>query len=105
MTARIHFICHDSQHVTKTQFPEFESGYWRVSETDAKRLVGGKLYLHETKREASYFGGDILSYRLVTGPEYHGTIVFTVRSTRDGRGAAWEGKDHDMAWNGEIVED
>ncbi|MFC3078199.1 hypothetical protein ACFODL_08895 [Phenylobacterium terrae] len=103
--ASLHVICRDRLHLHVTQFPEFESGYWDLSEGDAQRLVGGMLYLHQKKGEPSYFGGTVQSYR-VSGPEdvIADRIVFTITATAEGKGASWRGASHGMAWSSGIIE-
>jgi len=103
--ASLHLICRGGLHLRPTRFPEFESGFWDLTEADAARLVGGRIYFHETKNSPSYFGGDVRTYR-VAGPEEElpGRIVFTILSRADGKSAAWEGASHAMAWSGGVVE-
>lgn len=97
--ARIHFICRAGLGVIPTKFPEFESGNWDITEDEAKELVGGKMYLHESKNEPSYFGGKIANYRIVEIGEAHSQrVVFKIVSERDGKGVDWEGASHGMAW-------
>lgn len=96
--AKIHFICRGRLNLKTTAFPEFESGFWDISEEDAARLVGGMIYLHESKPEPSYFGGTITAYRVEEIAEAHAQrIVFTVVSQQEGRGIAWKGQEHVMA--------
>ena len=62
---------------------------WAIKEDEAKALVGGMIYLHETKAEPSYFGGVVIDYRPADGAEYADRWVFTVASTLSGKNAAW----------------
>ncbi len=102
----LHLICRSGLHLLPTKFPVFESGFWDLSADDAKRLVGGSLFLHETKSRPSYFGGTVLSWRVTEANEpYPGRIVFEVCSTASGKGAKWKGAAHAMAWSGGIVSD
>ncbi len=92
-----HLICRDSLnlHCIDKGKQIYESGVWNtvsVSEDDAKRLVGGTLYLHKKKTELSYFGGTVLGYRLAERSGDRARIdgwVFTVQSTREGKKASW----------------
>lgn len=88
----LHAICPRGLNLKATGFPVFESGSWELSEADAARIVGGRLYLHEKKTQASYFGGTVQSFR-VLGPEAEqpGHIVFTLRAEAAGKGAPWAG--------------
>jgi hypothetical protein len=102
--ARIHFICRNHLGVIPTKFPEFESGSWDIPEVDAKTLLGGTIFLHETKSSPSYFGGTISHYRVVEIDQAHSNrIVFTLTSTKEARGIDWEGIDHAMAWSGGVL--
>jgi hypothetical protein len=46
----------------------WESGYWKVAEATAKRLVGGSIYLHTSWSDQSHFGGRIDSYTVHIAP-------------------------------------
>lgn len=49
---------------------EYTTGFWLVSEKNANKLVGGKIYFHHKQAEKSYFGGIILDADLIgSGPE------------------------------------
>jgi hypothetical protein len=103
--ASLHVICRNSLGLSVTKFPVFESGDWDISAADAERLVGGTLYLHETKGQHSYFGGSIIGYRELGPTEpLAGRIVFTVTSTREGKNVAWQGASHAMAWSSGAVD-
>ena len=81
---------------------EWESGYWKVTEDTARRLVGGAIYLHGGQKEPSRFGGEILGYCVQPDGEYAGRIVFRFRSdirfksVRAGRGG-W-GNEKKIVW-------
>ncbi len=81
---------------------EWESGYWKVTEDTAGRLVGGVIYLHGGQLEPSHFGGEILRYHVQPDGEYRGRIVFRLRSdikfknVRAGRGG-W-GNEKKIVW-------
>ena len=99
---KAHFICRNRKHVRATPHPIYESGMWDISEDDAKALVGGFIYLHETKAAPSYFSGVVTSYRPADG-DHAGRWVFKVTST--GQHVAWEGKDHGMAHYSGLIND
>lgn len=48
----------------------WETGYWYLSETRAKKLIGHPLHLHRTKAGPSFLAGRVASYRreLYTNP-------------------------------------
>lgn len=102
---RLHVICQKRLHVTKIGASTFESGYWPITEEDAKRLVGGMLYLHEKKSEASYFGGIIESFRKAgTNTPNPGRMILTFRPTKDMRGETWRGRNDPMVWIGGVID-
>jgi hypothetical protein len=83
----------------------YESGYWPVAESDAVRLIGGMLYLHQTKAKLSKFGGIVLAHRREEEIEqYRGRTVFKFQATKDARGVAWKGANHPMACIGGVVD-
>lgn len=41
------------------------SGVWDISQEDAARLVGGRLYLHKTKSKPAFHGGTVVAFRVV----------------------------------------
>lgn len=106
--ARRHLICRGRLYLTPTKFPEFESGFWTIPEASAAALIGGTLYLHETKATPAYFVGDVIGYR-IAGPHEPperprpGKIVFILRSREPGR-RVWEGQDHPRAWDSGHIE-
>ena len=89
-----------------TEGDVYLSGYWDLSLAEAQSLVGGMLYLHETKAKTSRFGGKVLSVEHVRVEEFahKDRIVFKVLSLNDGRGVKWRGADHSMASYGRIVD-
>lgn len=102
--ASIHFICRDWLNLKRISDDVWESGDWNVSEADAETLIGGMIYLHERKRTRSYFGGEILSYRIVyTDNARPERIVFRFRVVPDARGEQWAGASHAMAWTSGVL--
>jgi len=103
MKTSAHLICKDGKNLKVVKMPTFESGIWdsvTVSEDDAKRLVGGMLYLHETKNKLSYFGGEVTGYRVAerkdTQARKYGW-VFTIDSKPEGKKQEWSKKGrHDV---------
>ena len=83
------------------------SGYWDLSEDQARALVGGWLYLHETKKSPSYYGGQISDFKV----ENRSGVAHTARiglifkpDLRLCKGRIWRGQDHTRAWTGGLVE-
>lgn len=67
---------------------QWESGYWAVTEQTAQRAVGGNIYLHKKQSTDSFWGGQILGYRLQDGGEYAGRIIFRFLPSPQHKGAA-----------------
>jgi hypothetical protein len=74
---------------------EYESGYWALSEQDARDLVGAHIYFHERQIEPSFYGGLIIGFRVQQTEPYTGRVVFRFepksecRGVRAGR-AGWQ---------------
>jgi hypothetical protein len=102
----IHFICRDRLGLRKGEPGVWDSGDWDLAEEDAARLVGGMIYLHQTKGERSYFGGCISGYQCVEVPDvdHERRVVFRFNFDPAARGVAWRGSKHAMAWTSGIVE-
>ncbi|KNY20256.1 hypothetical protein [Methylobacterium sp. ARG-1] len=59
----LHFICPQGRYHTRLGPDVYESGNWTVSDQRADEAVGGRIYLHETKKGRSWHGGTIQSWR------------------------------------------
>jgi hypothetical protein len=66
-------------HFVKLNDNVWESGWWKLNENQAKKLVGGKIYFHKKRQEPSFYGGTILGYRIHQDGEYQGKIVFKLQ--------------------------
>jgi hypothetical protein len=101
----LHLLCRDRINLTRgAEAGTWESGFWDVSRADASTLVGGMLYLHQSKGERSYFGGRLTSFREVETEQARSTrIVFAFTFDEKGRGSAWQGTKHGMAVKGGVV--
>ncbi len=84
----------------------FCSGYWDISSEEAKTLMGGWLYFHQSKANPSYYGGRVLAFRSEIREEFkhENRIVFDFMPSKDAKGHPWRGKAHGRAWTGKIVE-
>ena len=120
----IHFICRkegisfrnmsignkvDPRHSFAITPGEAVSGYWDVSETDAKELVGGLLFLHATKAENATFIGKVVDYQVVVIEEkgHANRIAFKVKVINSKAcNIPWssEGATHALAHSSGIVE-
>lgn len=77
----IHLIeRHENVHHTDKEKGEWESGDWVVSEETAQRLVGGHIYLHRAQDKPSHFGGEILSFHVLSSGPAAGRVVFRFRA-------------------------
>jgi len=65
---------------------EYESGYWALSEQEARELVGAHIYFHERQIEPSFYGGLITGFRVQRSEPYTGRIVFRFEPKSECRG-------------------
>ncbi|MEN6466629.1 MAG: hypothetical protein ABFD62_15750 [Syntrophaceae bacterium] len=63
----------------------WESGWWVLQETEAAKLVGGKIYFHKEQQQRSFYGGNITGYRVVQDGEHKGLVVFEFKHNKDCR--------------------
>jgi hypothetical protein len=54
----------------------WESGGWKLNEGKAKELIGGKIYFHKERQEASFYGGTVRGFRVEQDGENQGKIAF-----------------------------
>jgi len=84
----------------------FISGYWRLNEREAEALMGGWLYLHETKASPSYRGGRISDFkheiRIEVANQDRIGLIF--RPMVEAIGISWRGLNHGRAWTGGLVD-
>jgi hypothetical protein len=85
---RIHLIERDHKNrLTKLAEDKlWETGYWDMPESMAKKLLEGSLLLHEKPKSLSFFGGIILNYRVQAEGKWKGRILFTFEFQADHRG-------------------
>ncbi|NOK17642.1 hypothetical protein [Corallococcus carmarthensis] len=103
--ASTHIKCARELNLHAVKPPIYNSGYWDFSPEEAAQLVGGTIYLHETKGKRSYFGGTVLSYEVVEVPEKANAkrIMFRIHSTAEAKNKEWRGTNHVRAWTGGIL--
>jgi hypothetical protein len=63
----------------KLQDNLWESGSWDLDESQVKKLVGGEIYFHKKRGEPSFYGGEIVGYRVNQDGEYQGKIVLQLQ--------------------------
>jgi hypothetical protein len=87
----------------------YTSGSWDFSLNDAKKLVGGKIYLHEAKSEASVFGGLVCSCQeFILADKDKASkkkrIDFIFLGEEDAKGVKWGGRGYSMEWTSGIID-
>ncbi|RKG79903.1 hypothetical protein D7W79_09200 [Corallococcus exercitus] len=103
--ASAHIKCKRGLNLHAVKAPLYDSGHWDFSPEEAAQLVGGTIYLHNTKAERSYFGGTVLSYEIVDVPEkaHSQRIVFRIHSMVEAKNKEWQGANHVRAWTSGIL--
>ncbi|UTH43679.1 hypothetical protein [Loktanella salsilacus] len=81
---------------------QHRTGNWQFTLQEAQSLIGGKVYLHETKAKPSTIGGTVLD---VEPSLEESRVVFIFTSEIGGKSKKWSGKDHGMAWTSGIIDD
>lgn len=83
----------------------FSSGRWDLSEDVARSLVGGLIFLHQTKSSPSQFGGLIYEYYDDPDPTaaHEHRISFRFLALSDARYVDWQGASHAMAWTSGVT--
>jgi hypothetical protein len=84
----------------------WRTGHWVFTLPEAQKMIGGRLYLHETKAEPSHFGGIVRAVEQVELVDMarSSRIVFTIEFSPEFKGKKWAGADHSMAWTSGIFE-
>ena len=81
---RIHLIERDTRMI-RMDGQIWESGYWAISEAQAKHLLGGSILFHKKRQEPSFFGGLILNYRVQDKGPSKGLVSFVFEYRADHR--------------------
>lgn len=58
---------------------QWTSGFWSLSETTVRALIGGRVYFHKAKAKSAFLGGELLDYRVSGEPPYAGRIILIFR--------------------------
>lgn len=84
----------------------YSTGNWVFSHSDAHSLLGGFIYLHETKAKPAHFGGLIYDWQpvVVNDAITRHRVMFHFLYMADALHAEWEGSLHKQAWTGYIRE-
>jgi hypothetical protein len=112
MDHAIHFICKREGIGRKNlgrvsgRAHVWRSGFWDLPLKEAQALVGGWVYLHETKSDPADFGGlvvNALPYKH-EGVVHQDRVMLIFEARTAARGVAWRGMDHSRAWTSGLVE-
>jgi hypothetical protein len=90
---------------------------WDLDFAECQTLIGGMIYLHNSKGEKSFMGGVVKEVEQIDlnigGPYYQPTsdvrpartlrVQIKFESTHEGRNVKWQGMDHSMAWTSGII--
>lgn len=97
----------------------FMSCCWDIKLEDAIKLIGGKIYFHETKSKPSKLGGNVIDVAEIDmsdgATEYYipsegdkdkkpARVMFKFQLTQDCRDVKWAGKSHSMSWTSGIID-
>ncbi|MBT6392637.1 MAG: hypothetical protein HOJ73_04540 [Nitrosomonadales bacterium] len=100
----------------------FKSGWWDFTVEQIEELMGGKVYLHNTKRTDSFVGGTVVDYKEfdmtpetiqtlqklgyndIIIPKKTKRIEIVFQSELDAKGREWEGRDYSMNYSGDIID-
>lgn len=97
----------------------FMSCCWDFNLSDAKKLIGGRIYFHNDKATKSFLGGkvlDVIQINMSDGEfEYYSPapedrdkrqnrLMFKFEVSDDCRDVKWSGKNHSMSWTSGIID-
>lgn len=88
------------------QTDTWRSCCWLLSEEDQNALLGGWLYLHDTKGKAASFAGQIIGFEAAkreTAAREDGVAIL-FRADRSARDQKWRGANHGMAYSSGIID-
>ena len=84
----------------------YSTGHWVFSHSDAHSLLGGFVFLHDTKAKPAHFGGLIYDWQpvVVNDAKTRHRVMFHFLYTADALHANWQGNLHKQAWTGYIID-
>jgi len=71
---------------TTKRSPEYESGFWDFTESQAANAIGAEIYFHGKQNEPPFFGGVITGFRVKGENPWKGRINFSLRATPEFKG-------------------
>lgn len=79
---------------------------WLISEDDQDALLGGWLYLHETKGKPASFAGRIIGFEEAVrdGAITERGVAVIFRAYAEARGQKWRGATYGMAHSSGVIE-
>ena len=88
----------------------YTSGSWDFSLDEARKLIGGRIYLHEEKSKVSVFGGLVSSCHEVILEDTDKAskkkrIDFIFKSEADAKGVKWGGRGYSMEWTSGVIDE
>ena len=82
MPIDLHYICKRGENHRLVWPGVFDTGNWTADDRTAELAVGGRIYLHQNQKTASWHGGTITGWRSAPRPENHRKI-FTFEADID----------------------
>ena len=84
----------------------YSTGHWVFSHSKAHSLVGGLVFLHETKAKPAHFGGLIFDWQpvVIDDTKNPNRVTFYFLYVAEALHADWKGHKHDQAWTGNIIQ-
>lgn len=109
MTSTLHLVCKANAGLRciDRERAIYASESWLLTDQEIADLVGGRVFLHETKSRPSHFGGSLIEARPVdlseTGARRRYTLFLQSRS--DCKNVPWNklGSNHAMAWSSGVI--
>ena len=81
---RIHLI-EKTNNFKKLRENIWESGGWKLQQSKAEKLIGGKIFFHKERQEASFYGGTVQGVRVEQDGVNQGRIAFEFQFHQDCR--------------------
>lgn len=81
---------------------QWETSRWKITQEQANALENGYVYLHETKKKLSSFGGQITNIRQCNDEPKRWIISFY--NKLECQGKSWRGQAYPRAWTSGIVD-
>ena len=112
MTYYLHLLCRRDGTALKgltfdKETKTYVSRAWDFQLDQAKKLLGGSIFLHEEKSKPSTIGGTVTDVFEVSLDENDPAskkdrIAFKFEPKLEMKGSKWRGDNHAMAWSGGI---